>query len=198
MVKLIEQCCIAVFVALELAILGLISARDNDTTLISVPAAALSVVAAFTLGVLSHFDHIRSKRSSILIGLYLTITLPLRSAIARTYWHIAGYRPIASMTLVNICVQILILGLESCSKRRWMKSKERVVSIEGSAGFLSRSFFAWLNPLLVTGYQRSLTPDDLHLVDESIETANVVASFDRIQNTPTCMSEVRITSQCQS
>lgn len=185
-------------IALELATLGLVAAKDNDTTIISVPAAAVSVVAAFALGVLSHFDHIRSKRSSILIGLYLTITLLLKSAMTRMYWHISGYKSVASTTLASAFVQMIVLGLESCNKRHWVKAKERGVSIEGSAGFLSRSFFTWLNGLLVTGYRRPLTPGDLHLIDDSLETANLASSFDRLQTTPTCMFETFLATRCRT
>ena len=138
---------------------------------------------------LSHFEHIRSKRSSFLIGFYLPITLLLRAAMARTYWHITGYESVASTALASILVQLVMLVLESCNKSRLVGEKESSISAEGSAGFLARSLFTWLNPLFVTGYRRVLTVDDLHLMDGSLESKNVACNFHRLQTTPTCKKD---------
>ena len=172
--------------ALEVVTSALICSKNDDITRISVPAAALSLVAGLALLMLSHFEHMRSHRPSFLIGLYLLINLLLRATMVRTYWHIGGYRSVASATLASILVQLVVLGLESYNKSHLVGEKETSVSAEGSAGFLARSLFIWLNPLFVTGYRRSLTADDLQLIDESLASKNVANGFHRLQSTPTC------------
>ena len=160
---------------------------NDDVTRLSVPSAVLSVVASFALIMLSHFEHMRSKRSSFLVGFYLTITLLFRVAMVRTYWHIANYEPVASATLASVLVQVIVLGLETCDKSHQMKDKGSVISAESSAGFLSRSLFVWLNPLFVIGCKRTLRADDLHIIDKSLKAAHLVSEFDRLQTTQTSM-----------
>lgn len=168
----------------------MVCARDDDVTQLSVPSATLSVVAGLALIVVSHFEHVRSKRSSFLIGFYLTMTLLLKLAMIRTYWHISGYRSIASTALTSVLVQAVVLGLETYGKGHPIGDRGGSISAESSAGFLSRSLFTWLNPLLATGYRRTLSTVDLHIIDESLEAAHVVSSFDRLQTTPKCMRAV--------
>jgi len=174
-------------VALQLATLICICIRSERITNLSVPSAALNLVAAIALVALSHLEHTRSIRSSFLIGLYLCITVLLRAATARTYWFLYGNGPIASTTLAAVLVQLVIIAFEECSKRKWLGAEHGGVSAEELAGFLSRTLFCWLAPLFLAGYRRAFTPSDIQPIDSSIGSSLSEGKFDRLQARQNCM-----------
>ncbi|KAJ8113248.1 hypothetical protein ONZ43_g5194 [Nemania bipapillata] len=152
----------AVFAALELALLILASVGSRGRTSITVATAALCFVASVALLALSHIEHVRSAASSDILGFYLLITPLLRAAVVRTYWYLDGYDTIAYLSLTSLLVQLIILALESCSKRRWLISEGPGGTPEECASFLSRSLLAWINRLFLIGFQSlglyALTP----------------------------------------
>ena len=168
------------FSILDLVTLIFVCLKHDGITPTSIPAAALSLVAAFSVIIISHYDHTRSYSPSLLLGIYLCITALLKSATVRTYWSLDGDRTIATTTLSALTVQLIMLVLESCSKRRYITDGELGVSNEGMAGFLSRSLFAWLNRLLLTGYRRSLVALDLQPIDTVLRTPYLKKRFDGI------------------
>ncbi|KAI0433473.1 putative ATP-binding cassette transporter [Xylaria sp. FL1042] len=171
---------IGIFASLELAILVLICVGREGRTSISVATAALCFVASVALLALSHVEYVRSTRSSDILGLYLLITPLLRAAAVRTYWYLDGFHTIASLSLASLLVQLAILALESCSKRRWLIDAGSSGSPEECASFLSRSLFAWVNDLFLKGYRRQLTDSDLRIIDNDLSTSEVEPDFDRL------------------
>jgi hypothetical protein len=174
------------FAALQVVTLILICLQSGyDRTYASVPAASLSVVAAFALILLSHIEHIRSVRPSFLIAIYLCITVVLRSATVRTYLLVNPHGAVASTTLAVVVVQLVIIALESYSKKQDLGHGSRKVSDEESAGFLSRSLFTWLNKLFLTGYRRTLTASDLEPIDGVLSASQLANDFESLQKNPT-------------
>ncbi|KAI1152199.1 putative ATP-binding cassette transporter [Nemania diffusa] len=171
---------VGVFAALELALLILASVGSRGRTSITVATAALCFVASAALLALSHVEHTRSAGSSDILGLYLLVTPLLRAAVVRTYWQLDGYRAIAYLSLTSLLVQLVILALESCSKRRWLADGSRGSTPEECASFLSRSLVAWINPLFLKGYRRQLTDSDLRIIDSSLSAAELEPRFDRL------------------
>jgi len=126
------------------------------------------------------------------------IALLLRAATVRTYWFLEDKRDIAATALAALVVQILVIALENTSKRRWFlpvsnnisnnevrdgENKEKQISKEESAGFLSRSFLVWINHLLLAGYRRPIQL--LHLqgvCDRGLVTEKVTRSFHLLQS----------------
>ncbi|RYC61385.1 hypothetical protein CHU98_g4815 [Xylaria longipes] len=169
-----------VFASLELAVLILTCVDSRRHTSITVATAALCFVASVALLALSHIDHVRSARTSDVLGLYLVVTSLLRAAVVRTYWYLDGFHTIASLTLASLLVQLSILVLESCSKRRWLVDGSRGGTPEESASFLSRSLLAWVNSLFFEGYRKQLTDSDLRIIDISLKTTEVEPRFDQL------------------
>jgi ATP-binding cassette, subfamily C (CFTR/MRP), member 1 len=120
------------------------------------------------------------------LGFYLLITALLRAAVVRTYWYIDGFHTTASISLTSLLVQIGILALESCSKRQWLIDSSRGGSPEESASFLSRSLFAWLNHLFLTGYRRQLTDFDVQIIDSSLSGQGLEPQYERLVATKKC------------
>ncbi|KAI1425294.1 putative ATP-binding cassette transporter [Xylaria sp. FL1777] len=166
-----------IFAALELTFLILSCVGLREHTSITITTAALCFVASVALLVLLHVEHVRSARSSDVLGFYLLVTPLLRSAVVRTYWYLDGFRTIAVLSLVSLLVQLGILALESYSKRRWLIDTARRGTPEECASFLSRSLLAWVNGLFFTGYRRQLTDSDLRIIDNSLSTAEVEPEF---------------------
>ncbi|KAI1123876.1 putative ATP-binding cassette transporter [Nemania abortiva] len=174
-----------IFLILKLVLLVYTSVNHHGRTSISIPAASVGFVATLSLAVLSHFEHVQSSRPSYLLEIYLTITSVLTSATVRTYWLLEdGFNVTASISLTALLIQIALLALESCSKRRWLMGEKYGlggISVEESASFLNHSLFAWLNRLLLSGYRRELREADLiGLMDNSLGSKESEDNFSRV------------------
>jgi len=82
-------------------------------------------------------------------------------------------------------VQLVLIALESCSKKQDLGNGGRKVSDEESAGFMSRSLFMWLDKLFLTGYQRTLTASDLEPIDSVLSASKLANDFERLQKNHT-------------
>jgi FlaA1/EpsC-like NDP-sugar epimerase len=174
---------------LELLALVFIGTYHGETTRVSIPAAILSLLASLAIAILSHYEHTRSRRPSFLLAFYLCLTVLFRTAMARTYWSLETYRTVASIAIAALVVQIVMAVLENGGKQQ--KSNEDQIrngSHEETAGFFSRSLFLWLNRLLWTGYQRTLTAPDLQPIDQILYSSRLSTRFASIStpNTGKC------------
>lgn len=97
--------------------------------------------------------------------------------MTRTYWSLEAHRSVAGAALAALLVQLFMAVLESGRLRGLEDTKQ---SPEESASFVSRSLFLWLNRLLWTGYQRTLTAADLGPIHRSLYTAQLDTQFSRI------------------
>ncbi|KAF7861880.1 hypothetical protein EAF04_007762 [Stromatinia cepivora] len=145
------------------------------------------MIAAISLAPLSHLEHMRSTSPSFTIGLYLCVTVLLKSATTRTYWLLANtetaYKHIAETTSIAVFLEVIIIFLESWSKKQWLLGNTKVAA-EDLASFADRSLFIWLDKLLLHGYQRKLTPLDLQPIDRTLSTSCLANDFRDIQRSP--------------
>lgn len=74
-------------------------------------------------------------------------------------------------------MRMALLVLESLQKRTTLDGTPEAKSREEMAGLASRSFFQWLMPILLQGYRRDLTSDDLGPVDGIMYSASLEANF---------------------
>jgi ATP-binding cassette, subfamily C (CFTR/MRP), member 1 len=79
--------------------------------------------------------------------------------------------------------KLVLLVLESWSKRRYLNKADSEVAGEELAGFLSKSLFLWINPLLMKGSSESLTPPDLSPIDRALSSARLAKLFDVVTYT---------------
>ncbi|KAF2277337.1 putative ATP-binding cassette transporter [Westerdykella ornata] len=177
----------AVYSSLELAVLVQVCVRRNGATHASVPSAALAFIAATSVVILSHYEHTKSYRPSFLIALNLSVTALLGAARTRTYWLIEGKENLAKTSLAALVVQLVVISLESASKRNHIVDVIGVLS-EELAGFMSRSLFIWLNQVMITGYRRLLTPADVRPIDVSLCSVRLKPKFDRILKETNCLT----------
>jgi len=159
------------------AILALTATNPAIRTDISVASAVLSVFSALSLAILSHFEHTKSVRPSFIINLYLLSTVLFDIARVRTQWLIgsSGRHALSGVLSASLAVKLVNLLLEALEKHSLLLGLGRKFSLESTSGLISRSSFWWLNSLLLSGYNKLLTLDDLPAIYEKLDSAQLAA-----------------------
>lgn len=140
----------------------------------TVPAACVAFLASLALLVLSHTEHLRSIRPSVLIYVYLLFTLLFDIVRTRTLWQSSSTKTIAALFSSSLGVKFLILFTEAIEKRDILLTPFQHTSPEGTSGIYSRSMFWWLNALMRVGFKRILTNDDLYPIDDEMKTMTLL------------------------
>jgi ATP-binding cassette subfamily C (CFTR/MRP) protein 1 len=129
--------------------LVLYAVNSSVRTPTALAAAALVVIDALGLLLLSYAEHFRSIRPSSIINTYLFVTLLFDIARTRTLWIQHSPKPIVE-------------------KRGILLSQYQDVSPEATSGIYSRAFFWWLNKIMTTGFRRVIRVEDLFPVEDDL------------------------------
>ncbi|KAI1865044.1 uncharacterized protein JN550_008590 [Neoarthrinium moseri] len=150
---------IAFFTALQITNLVLTAATPALRTRASLASAALSV----------------SIKPSLIINLYLIVTVLLDAVRVRTHWLVAANENsiLATVMTSSLAVKFVILILEATGKRSFLPGSYGQFSLENTSGLFSRSSFWWLNSLLTSGHKRVLGSDDLPIIHEKLNSAHL-------------------------
>ncbi|KAH8918193.1 P-loop containing nucleoside triphosphate hydrolase protein [Atractiella rhizophila] len=176
-----------VFLSKAIAGLGLVAAAitslvlwrdvpnvDSETSMIA--ALTVSLVAALFSLSISTLEHLRSRRSSLSLSLYLLCSLLSESALIRTYTltNLSAY-PFFVAYCSSYGFRLALLLTNQIDKRPILLQFEpsAVLSPESTAGFFSRLCFAWYFPLLLKGKKKPLNMEDLGEIDLSLESAGL-------------------------
>lgn len=146
-------------------------------TAIRIFGAITSLAACVGLFPLLLFEHKRSIRPSDLAVIYLVVTLSCdvlkfcTEVFADSAFHYV-FPPLRSSwpNLLNICIKLVLLAVESQGKKQVLRDPSRQYSPEELAGVLSRTFFWWINPILAQGSREILTEDTLPPVDHRLSS----------------------------
>lgn len=132
---------------------------------LSIPAAATSLtfISAIVIAFLVYVGHVYHYSSPAFLGLFLTISVLLDIAAARSLSLRQAFDPVSALQIAVPVIKVIILILEEISKRSLLLDQQlrSSLSCEATAGFWSRSFFFWINGLLLTGFQHDITRDDI-------------------------------------
>jgi len=101
----------------------------------------------------------------------------------RTLWKIGEATALCSTFVAGFAVKLVLLVAESWSKRSNLSKKDSEVASEELAGFLSKSLFLWLNPLLMKGFGNWLTPPDLSPIDSTLSSTRLAKLFESVTYT---------------
>lgn len=93
-------------------------------------------------------------------------------ARARTEWLLQTSDVIPSVFVTALAVKVILLLLEAISKAHYLKISS---TPELTSSIFSRSFLAWLNPLIYIGNRQNLEIEDLYPVDPQISSKVVNA-----------------------
>ena len=166
--------------ALELALLVLAALSKFQASSTFLAASVLKLVAASTMVILSLADHNKSPRPSVLLGIYLSLTVLPDAAQARTLFLSSDDAPeftYSSVFCAALGLKILILLLEAKKKSAWLAWNKQDHSPEESSGIYSLGVFAWLNKMFLDGYKGVLTMDDLYPLDHALDGKTLHSKF---------------------
>jgi ABC-type multidrug transport system fused ATPase/permease subunit len=147
-----------------------------------IAAAVLRLVTALVMMPLSAVDHSRSPRPSTLLTSYLSFSLLLDAAQARTLFLSSNTHPeriYSGLFCAAVALKAFVLLLEARQKTRWVRwvSNEKEHSPEETSGIFSLGAFFWLNKLFLVGYSTVLTNETLLPLDSSIDAEALHAKF---------------------
>ncbi|KAJ5862500.1 hypothetical protein N7455_006568 [Penicillium solitum] len=169
---------IAVFIlfGLQLANLALWSILSTALTQFAVAAASLSVADVIVIGSLLYAEHRYSYSPSLLLSVYLSITILLDIAYVRSLFLRGSLDAIGAVTTAIIATELLVLVLEQIPKRGPAILK---TSKEFSSGLWNRSAFWWLNSTFSKGYYSFLQVDDLYSLDHNLDSYRLASKLDQ-------------------
>jgi uncharacterized membrane protein YkvI len=159
---------------------GLVAITASSKTLntnLSLASSIISLLAGCCIILLAHIEHVKSIRPSFILTIYLFVSLLFDATRLRTEWLLAVNKPYAGVLSAIGIVKLTLIVLESVEKRGILIENETTPSKESTSGPLSRGFFVWLNPLLITGWATMLTNNDLPVINEKLSSAMLEARF---------------------
>ncbi|KAF2804997.1 uncharacterized protein BDZ99DRAFT_397241 [Mytilinidion resinicola] len=180
--QLIKVGAIITYVALELALLILAAAGFFRVTSMFIAASALKLVSALLMITLSAVDHSRSPRPSVLLSIYLSLTLLLDAAQARTLFLSSLGKPeltYSSIFSAAIALKAAVLLLEAKEKSPWVRWDEKEHSPEETSGIFSLGVFFWLNKMFLLGNSKILTVEDLYPLDSAFDAKTLHDEFSK-------------------
>ncbi|KAF4959656.1 hypothetical protein FGADI_1579 [Fusarium gaditjirri] len=170
---------IALLAVLHLVLAVLWATRPFNSRLdrFSVAAACVSFASSLMSCVLSRVEHAKSPRPSSLLSLFLTVSLLLDVALLRTLWLVPMSPAIPAVFTAAFALKAIIVVLEGWSKAPYLVTGSGLHSPEVTAGLYARAVFAWVTPLLLTGFRQLLRPMDLFELDEEMGSAALIDGF---------------------
>lgn len=166
------QAAILSYVGLELSLLILAARGSLHVTSIFLASSALKLVSALFMTMLSVLDHSRSPRPSVLLNIYLSLTLLLDAAQARTLFLSSDEKSESTYSAIftaAVAVKAGMLLLEARHKSKWVSWDAKKHSPEETSGIFSLSVFFWLNKMFLAGYKKILTLEDLYPLDSTFD-----------------------------
>jgi ATP-binding cassette subfamily C (CFTR/MRP) protein 1 len=121
-------------------------------------------------------------RPSTIIALYSFFSAIFDGFQARTLFLLNTSTPLFSTFIAGTCVKIILLILESCSKRAFLKDPYNSLSEEELGGVFSVNLLWWINALIVKGYKTLLSADDLPKIDTHLSTELCRDEFQKAWN----------------
>jgi hypothetical protein len=149
----------------------LVAVGSFHVTSMFLAASALKLVSALLMVTLSVVDHSRSPRPSVLLSVYLSVTLLLDVAQVRTLYLSSEGQPeliYSGLFSATIAMKVATLLLEAKQKSAWVQWNEKEHSPEETSGIFSLGVFSWLNSLFKLGYGKILATEDLYPLDSAI------------------------------
>ncbi|KAJ4131432.1 hypothetical protein NW768_005618 [Fusarium equiseti] len=164
---------------LVLVVLWATLPRPSNTRLdrVSIVAACVSFASSLMSCVLSRAEHAKSARPSSLLNVFFAVSLLLDVALLRTIWLVPVNVAIPAVFTAAFVLKGILVVAEGWSKARYLVSGSGVHSPEVTAGLYARAVFAWVTPLLLTGFRKLLRPMDLFELDEDMGSAGLIGRF---------------------
>ncbi|KAK7042141.1 P-loop containing nucleoside triphosphate hydrolase protein [Favolaschia claudopus] len=140
-------------------------------------AAAVGLVSSVVVAALSHYEHWKTRRSAILLPLYLFATVLCDIVRVRTF-ALAGYTHSSyfGALCAGLAIRLVMNVTENISKAWLIKEK---LSPEETASFASRLVFGWMIPLLIRGARTQLSIETLGPISDDFDSLRTWAKASR-------------------
>jgi len=112
----------------------------------------------------------RTVRPSLLLNVYLLLTVIFDIARSRSYSLTTDLDTIATVFNTRVGVKLILAIIEARPKRRLLLPSFSSYPPEATSGPYKRALFWWLNALFKKGYSESLTVDDLFHLDKHLQS----------------------------
>ncbi|KAK1962763.1 hypothetical protein LY78DRAFT_660931 [Colletotrichum sublineola] len=158
---------VVVYAGLRLGQLVLSARGTYWSSQFGVASDTMGFLVGLVMIPLSFLEHLRSPQPSMLLGVYLLVTILFDIAQSRTLWLSSGSTTDlhqASVSTVAVALKAVILVLESRKKRQLDLQKQQCP--EATSGIISLSTYFWVNSLFLKGFHKLLLIDDLHALDK--------------------------------
>lgn len=133
----------------------------------------MGFVSALCIIAVSSLEHSRSVRPSLLLQLYLSLSILFDIAQTRTLW-LASFDvdevTFSRVFTTTVVVKAVLILLESQNKSKWIQWNANEHSPEETSGIYGLSAYMWLNHIFVSGYTKILTLYDLFPLDKRMTT----------------------------
>ncbi|QGA22297.1 hypothetical protein EYB26_010013 [Talaromyces marneffei] len=156
----------------QLSLVVIWALPHTPRTRASLAAAVVAFIAYSGLQLLSHLEHLYSIEPSLLLNLFLSVSLLFDIARIRTLW-LAHYTTIATVYTISSLLKLVWFYLESKTKQAHFLNRTIQYGSEEIHGLYSRSFFWWINQLFLLGFNRDLTVENLPHLDQAL-SSNIV------------------------
>ncbi|KAJ6781974.1 hypothetical protein PWT90_01260 [Aphanocladium album] len=159
----IVQVLVAVIIGCQAAAVSLHKDATADQTDTAVAAASLELAAAINLLFMIYVGHKYSTRSSGLLAVYLLFTFAVDIVKCRSYFLRGELDALGGLAAATAPLRLVLLILEERSKRNLLldESLREISGSEATSGYFTRSFFLFLNPMFVSGFNSELRNADL-------------------------------------
>ncbi|KUJ11330.1 ABC transporter [Mollisia scopiformis] len=160
------------YAALQLSLLVL-SSRPQKPQALFISSTVVSFVSSLCITAVSLAEHSRSVRPSILLQLYLLLTLLFDITQTRTLWLAssnAAAFTFSKIFTVSVALKTVIILSESHPKSKWIRWDNEKHSPEETIGIFGLSAYTWLNSTFFGGYTKILSIKDLYPLDQRMTT----------------------------
>lgn len=167
----------------------------TETTL---PAASLDLVAAVTIAVVLFVEHRHAIRASALLSLYLLLGVFTDAMKSRSFFIRSHLTTVGALAAAASAIRFILVLLEEIPKTRWLVDQRLRDSIgaEATSGYLSRTFFVFLNPLFLSGYRTLLVMENLSNLGPSFSSERLYHQLQAYWNKAQNHSKSNLTMVC--
>lgn len=153
--------------------------KPIERTSAAVGAATLTLLDTVAFCFLSYVEHERNIKPSAVLGIYLFFSLLFDIVRIRTLWLIGQDTNEARIFTTSVVLKVCILCLEVKEKRDYLTGVDKLRGPEELSSILSQGVYYWLNRLIVQGYNKVLSLEDLYPLDEYLSAQSLQTRFSR-------------------
>lgn len=155
--------------------------QSPQSTRAAQAASVLTFLASLATAFLTYTSHVYFFQTVAFLIVYLSGTLLFDLVTVYTYFNRASLRTLAGITCALPALRLALILLEEVSKRSLIISDDtrKTINSEQLAGFYSRSTLAWVNPLMLFGFNKRIVDATLPDIGAQFGSEELFHSFQR-------------------